>query len=475
MLFRVMEDSSNSGGEKSGTLTTESLALPTIGSLLMTGAVASMVCRTPSQPFASWWSLLECAAGFLMLAGVTHVAAIWTVCRVYRAQLRAPMRLLLRGTWICAALLPVAVVLAKAGSGWATPVLPVIAVVAVLFIRRGAPDAGREAHAAAPAGVSASLFAFHEPPGLLRTLLPAVVTAVLLDAGVAMLLSWQYALAGLLFGLGAAVMMWRVPLRAREQRAAMRSVVRQTAMAMLLLVVVLLPSLGGSPLAGATGQWLGLRGVLGAPPPLRAPQVPGATGGALSGVILTLPPKARQRQMLLPPRALAAGDGTKAKPTLIPFEGDYWYFRRPEVRPRGDARRVRGDPTKVDIHSTDRAELQMEAHQRLDSPLELACCGVVEVSVRNRDERPGLIALEVMLGSVAEPGRVSLGTRVVGSSEEGAHGRDRVTEETLRFPIAADTRTRSFDEITVVVRPSAERARVGAKISVESFTLLPRP
>ncbi len=473
MQFGAIDDVGNPG-EESGGPTTESLVLPTVGSLLLTGAVASMVCRTPSQPFASWRGLLECAVGFLLVAAAAHAVAIWTVCRVYRAQLRAPVRALLGGTWICAALLPMAVVLAKAGSEWATPVLPAIAVAAVLFIRRGAPRAGREAHAAAPAGVSASLFAFEEPPGLLRTLLPAVVTAALMDAGIAMLLSWQYALAGLLFGVGAAVVLWRVPLRVRMQRTGSHVVMRQTAVAMVLLVIALLPSLGGSGLAVAMGQWLGVRGVSGAPPPVRVPQVAGATGGALSGVILTLPPKPRAREIPPPPRAMSVGGGGRAKPLLIPFDGDYWYFRQPELRPRGDARRVRGDPTKVDVRSTDRAELQMEAHQRLDSGMEVACCGAVEVAVRNRDDRPGLITLEVVLEGAERRERMSLGTRVVPSSVDRARAGDRGMEEMLLFPIAAAGQMRVFDEITVVVRPSAERARMGAKIAIESFTLLPR-
>jgi hypothetical protein len=45
--------------------------------------------------------------------------------------------------------------------------------------------------------------------------------------------------------------------------------------------------------------------------------------------------------------------------------------------------------------------------------------------------------------------------------------------ETLHYVIPASKSIDRFDRITVTYLPSAARARLGAKVSVDSFTLVP--
>ena len=63
-----------------------------------------------------------------------------------------------------------------------------------------------------------------------------------------------------------------------------------------------------------------------------------SSGTAYSGVILMLPLKP-PHELVPPVRAdelhLA---GALAKPIVIPFDGAYWYFKRPDARPKPDAR-----------------------------------------------------------------------------------------------------------------------------------------
>jgi hypothetical protein len=47
-------------------------------------------------------------------------------------------------------------------------------------------------------------------------------------------------------------------------------------------------------------------------------------------------------------------------------------------------------------------------------------------------------------------------------------------KEILRFPISRSATMRRFNEITIVFLPAKERARGGAKVSIQSFTLIPR-
>ena len=459
--------------------TTETVVLPTIGTLLATGAVVSGVCRTPDTPFASWGSLLACAVGYLLLAAVVHAAAIALISRVYGGQAVAPARRIMRGMWLPAALLPMTVLLAHAGSAWAAVVLPVIAVQAVLFVRRAAPEAGRSAHGSAPAGIAAGLFGFAEPPTVPRTLWPMLLVALMLELGAVMLASWQYPLAGLLFGLCVTVVLWRMPLRPRAAAGAERpgQAERGTAVALLLTIVALLPSLGGSRMAGMVGRFVG-----GAPEMAKAAAPPvhagGAKSGALSGVILTLPPKPREKVLPPPPTTAMTMSGNTVKPRILPFDGAYWYFRRPELEPREDARRVRGDPTKVQIRSTDQTAIQMEAHQRLEPPLTTDCCSAIRVAVRNAEEREGAIGLELILeaNSPKDGWRRSLGTVMLPSSVESRGPGERASiEEVLNFPVPKDLPRREFDEMTVVVvQPAGERSRMGAHVAIEHFELVGR-
>ncbi len=462
---------------------TAALVLPTIGTLLATGAVASMTCRTPSRPFANWKSLLAYALTVLLMAAAVHTAAVWAVCRVYRRQLQAPVMTIMRGTWVCAALLPATVLLAKQGSFWAAPFLPAIAVLAVVFIRRGAPEAGRAANSLAPAGVAEGWLVYREPPSLARTLGYAVAVGVMAEAALVMLLSWEYALAGLLLGISVAVVLWRVPLRAgAETERSGRSRRRwagQTMGALVLTMLALVPSLGGG--GGASRVAARLLGVQEATvvsravPPVRHEDGT-AQSGALSGVILSLPPKPKQKMVPPPPMSASISSASRATPQVIQFDGVYWYFRRPDPRPRPGAKTVRGDPTKVDVRSTDYAQLQMEAHQLVSPAIATGCCSAIEVTVRNADRRRGAIGVELVLRGAAGKGvwAESLGTLVIPSSlEQSPRSADARGEEVLRFPMPSGGPGRDFGEIIVAMRPALQRAREGAQVAVERFELVP--
>ncbi len=176
MLFRLVGKS-----EAEERATMDALVYPTIATLLITGAVVSMACRTPNEPFRTWFGLLADACGFLLLAAGVHAIAVWGVSRIFRSRLEVPVEDVVRGAWLSVGLLPPFMLLATQGSAWAAAVPPLIAGTAVLFVRRGVPLAGRSANAPAPAGIGSGLFALGEPPMLLRTLLPMVVVAIALE------------------------------------------------------------------------------------------------------------------------------------------------------------------------------------------------------------------------------------------------------------------------------------------------------
>jgi hypothetical protein len=165
-----------------------------------------------------------------------------------------------------------------------------------------------------------------------------------------------------------------------------------------------------------------------------------------------------------------------SKPLVIPFQGAYWYFRDPAKRPSPTAHIMRGLPTEVALHSSDDNRLIMEAHQKLDRPIELSCCREIDLKILNADNVPGDISIGLVLIDSTVRGSVSqtLGSRKVKSSERPIFSLSRPpVEETLRFMIPARARIQRFDELKVVLEPSFERALGGVKISVREFRLLP--
>jgi hypothetical protein len=118
----------------------------------------------------------------------------------------------------------------------------------------------------------------------------------------------------------------------------------------------------------------------------------------------------------------------------------------------------------------------MEAHQKLANSLPLTCCSNLQVTIKNGDNRPGNIALGVILTDSASPRNPSiyLGRKDVVSSEAGHFSLNRSpVSEMLAFAIPAHVSVREFDEITVVFLPARERSLGGEQIAILRFTLVP--
>jgi hypothetical protein len=106
-------------------------------------------------------------------------------------------------------------------------------------------------------------------------------------------------------------------------------------------------------------------------------------------VTLVAPPMYDREGSLVP--------GRPAEPLSIRFAGEYWMFRWPYARPPASSFFQRGTPTKMAFSSTDHIPLQMEAHHKLDTPIDLRCCGSIRLEVANADRYPGTLELELVL------------------------------------------------------------------------------
>jgi hypothetical protein len=136
----------------------------------------------------------------------------------------------------------------------------------------------------------------------------------------------------------------------------------------------------------------------------------------------------------------------------------------------------------------------MEAHQSLSRPIDPTCCIQIDLALTNADTHPGEINVGLLLTDTADQAAAAttaalqpspaaptqpqlfLGVQPVPSTEVDniPPGRAPVSE-TLHFTIPNSPSLARFNQITVLFMPSRDRARIAAKVSVESFTLIPRP
>lgn len=166
-----------------------------------------------------------------------------------------------------------------------------------------------------------------------------------------------------------------------------------------------------------------------------------------------------------------------AKPLIIPFDGPYWYFQVPNKWPGARAHVAHGDPTAVSIHTNDLLPLVMEAHQPLSPSIDLSNCGQIRVTIQNRDQRPGRIALGIVVTDSTAHGKPSLylGEKPILSSGPAHPSAEFSPEaETITFRVPSPAKIHQFDEITVLFFPDTERSTLGSKIAIRQFELVPR-
>jgi hypothetical protein len=334
-------------------------------------------------------------------------------------------------------------------------------------------------------------FLFEE--GLLaRRLAPSLALVLLLDAVIVLAATRWFVTASVAAGVFAGVLAWRAVARGvrGDQVGPVLPPLRQGTIAVaafVFTVIALIPYLRVGPKSGDALPF----GAAKKAEPVAAKRT---SNEGYVGVIL-LPLAEMQKRIEAPPlrHDLTPHFGVKiAEPFEIPFDGQYWYFKWPEKRPRPTARVVKGSSTKTQVSSSDRYPLTMEAHQKLVKPLDLGCCSAMQLVVENADQLSGAISLELWVKKQLDPKagakvRINavapeaaphyLGTMVIPSSElpvaQRPNASGKALEETVRFPIPAAMDGVQFDEIMVVMRTAPERGRMGAKVALKKFVLEP--
>jgi hypothetical protein len=193
-------------------------------------------------------------------------------------------------------------------------------------------------------------------------------------------------------------------------------------------------------------------------------------GNGYESVILwPYPPKKEVVAPVQPAELLAPGT---TQPEVIRFNGEYWYLQPPDDSPGPKAHRAVGSPLDLHIASSNSFPLMMQAHQYLRSPLRTARCRQIRVEIETRENDPGSIVLALSLKNSAAAGSsaVYLGEQpITVASTNGA-----AASQTLTFAVPASAKLRSFDDITLMMLTEAWDQRVGPRVAIREFELVPR-
>jgi len=207
------------------------------------------------------------------------------------------------------------------------------------------------------------------------------------------------------------------------------------------------------------------------------PPSPFGRGGGYRGVVLW--PEADPRPILLvppPPKLAPEVFAGESRPVSFAFSGVYWFFKPPDVRPPEHSPRIRGNPAKMGLRSSDDYPLLMEAHQLFSSPVDLGCCSQIQVVIKNADPAGGPVFLEMAVANTSLPGRSqSFGSQRVRSQPPiDAAGKAGTAEETLTFEVPAKPLVHDFDEMIFRFHRDYSRAGLSSRMAIEKLVFVPR-
>jgi hypothetical protein len=456
------------------------IAWPLAGSLIVTAIAVALVCTPPPKTLHTWTQIFTRATVYLLVAGVVHALAVWSVCTVRRETEVKGLPLILPiiwSAWVVVVWLPLISLLTAEHSPLVVAILPVTIIFATLLLRWRRTHFAADDDDAASFSVKAMPFQLLESPPLWRMLLPAVVTAIAAQGGVAMLAQGHAWIAGCLFGAGAIYPVERGLGQTRppdgEGRVNVwwRTAAGNSLIVWLLILLALVPFMAAYA-SGELSVWLGIKART---IPAWAPvTVAHNRSSGYTGIILVQPKKSQE---IVAPAPMTTTIGSLKDAKVIKFDGAYWYFKWPEARPAANATVTQGDPVKKHIYSTDNYPLTMEAHQPLGKSLAVNCCRSLRVDVTNADNVPGSITIEVRLGNALSSTNVhdiSLGRIVLPTSTVSPMPLNRPpVDDTLTFKVPRTARGAMFNEITVRIMPEGSRSLAGAQVAIRDFVLQP--
>ncbi|HSS99325.1 MAG TPA: hypothetical protein VLK33_19960 [Terriglobales bacterium] len=451
--------------------------LAALSGLVGAGIVALAVCSLSRPYIRSLDTLAESAAARLLQVFVTCAVIVWVLCVIRWRMDRTSIHRLAERTSFDALWLAPLVLFFCQNSIWVVLVTVIfLACVAKSF--RSLCENSTAMVEAIPAHEATAMFESLDPPFGSKQLVPTVSMAFCAEIGIAATFLFSPPVGALLVGTSFA--MWFSTAEVHRHtwpdsrfRQSLTLTLTMILTAAGLLRYVSSGGIGGFGFPAPASGWSEQR---------RASHTNNSASHDLSaypGIVLW-PEKRTVTKLVAPPPVLDSAifpGQRRDNPLSIPFNGVYWLFRAPDLRPPQGTRESHGSPESLSMRSTDPSPISMEAHQNLGSLMSLDCCKKIEVTIRNKDRYPGTVSLELILTNTTLRGKPSrsLGMKVVKSSLNWiANDKRAPVDELLSFDIPANTAMHRFDEVTVAFHLAANRARFAPKIGIDRFVLVPR-
>jgi hypothetical protein len=435
-----------------------------------------MSSRLPESHTLSWTTIFFRSIKYIALAtagGAIGTSIPWFFLKIKPSFSLAFLSKIVAVGWI---FFPCIILFYRRQSPWMFLALALTTVASAFSLRRLFPVTTEPDQRKLPDSYTSDLPSLYGLPIATFRPVRAFFIAICAQAALLLAIADRPFPAGILLSICLSLLVWRwsaLDTSAVKQFAGSRQSTLLCAFALFLTVLALIPWI-----AATGGALRGAHNTSNKPPPAAHRSMePDNRGSEYIGVILW-PPPAKKREITPPvPHVQSFATGRASKPVVIPFDGPYWYFKAPSEKPGPRAHVAHGKATDVSVSSSDSPPLLMEAHQNLGQSIDLACCSEIDIAITNADNRPGKISLGLRLTDSRSIGKPSkdLGERMILSSEAASIPLNRPpVKETLRFPISRSTTMHQFDAITIIFLPAKERARGGAKVSIQSFTLIPK-
>jgi len=463
---------------------------PTIAALLFAAAAAAVACPLPSRRFHSWSELWGAALVRVLAVSTAAIVAAWAFSALSPDQSRLETRRIVIGTFLSALWLAPLALLIRENSLWTIALAATFALTVTQSTRVLQPS---PVHANAEESLLFSLRPDNLPLTFKRAPQLSVAAALCAQTGVLAAFVGYPFTAAVLVSVGFATWTWsytrNMPLPQWVQSPSAtesRSLLLVTA-SFLFVLGALFPYLLSARGYGKFGISPGLHGFVAAPSgnrlgrPVRVnhpDELAASASEGEAGIILW--PEKHVVTKLVAPTPVATihlASSRSSDPLIIPFNGVYWFFKAPDVQPPKGSRQAHASPETVDIRSTDRRPLSIEAHDYLGNLIDLNCCSRIQIAIRNADRYPETVSLELVLVNASLPSRPSesLGRMIVKSTRPwNIYEKPAPASETLNFTIPHRPTLHRFDEVKIVFRLDRARADAGAKIAIDHFVLVPR-
>jgi hypothetical protein len=444
--------------------------LALVTGLHLATAACYLICKSPQTHTLSWETRLRSSVVYLLVACLVGAAGTWFMLpRSSRREFRSLLRCGARG-WL---FLPAIVLFLQQKSVWA----PCVAVMAAALM---AACLYRFSEAMTNDGLESP----RPQQGLEKTLFTAEVRlaptswvpfglSFCLYGGFLAAVGEKTILLTLLLAAESFLLVLQIiaaqpKLKEGQSRDIDRSSHRYFSIAVAFCCAFLALSAPGASRVTLHG----LRRAPASPGPTKQQASPDRSSSGYQTIVLW-PIQKQEKVVPAPPLNTNASSPGVAKPWIIPFDGPYWYFKSAGDSPGPNARTTRGDPLKVNVRSTDRGPLLMEAHQHLSDPMDLSCCREMQIVFKN-DVSLGALAVGLSLTDSQRKLSQTLGIKYVASSPADPRpGNTSPVEETLIFPFPKRGIIKRFDAITVILLPDAKHLTAGRKVAVERFVIIP--